>query len=368
VRGVSAAALFLAVLLTAPCLHAAPLEAIRDILRRHLLNPPGEAALAALSEENLATKLRDIDPYARIFSAAEYGALTAARHAWVGIGAGLSLRGPMPILHVYRGGGADRAGVPDRVRLLEIDGRPVAGLDAESIALRLRGEEGSTVRLTVSLPGGGTKHFSVRRESFTPLDVEVIPPGEQRLVRIRDFVGGVTRPALRATLDFLARTASTREAAPLIIDLRDALGGDLYEAFDLAGMFLPAGAVLGIVRGRDGYSMEVHAPPGDKFTMPLILLVGPETASAAEVFAGILQRTQRAALVGRPTFGKCVSQTDARLSDGSVLRYTNKEVLFPGGDTCTGTGLTPDLLVAEDEMDSLPRLLERVQGFVRKHP
>lgn len=357
------AAVFLAVLMAAQCLHAAPLEAIRDILRRHLLNPPDEAALAALSDEDLPGKLRDIDPYARIFQAGEYRAPLAGGNAWVGIGGGLALREGVPILHVYKGGGADLAGVPDRSRLLDIDGLAVAGQDAETIASRLRGEEGSAVRLGVVPPGGERTSFTVFREVFSPLDVELIPPGTQRVVRIREFAGGLTRPALRATLDFMSGQDSAAKATRVIIDLRDAPGGDLYEAFDLAGLFLPAGTHLGTIRGRDGYVMAIRAPHGDKYSMPLTLLVGPETASAAEIFAGILRLHDRVRLVGQTTYGKCASQTDARLSDGSVLRYTNKEVLFPGGGTCTGTGLTPDLAVGDDELDMLPQLVERAQSF-----
>ena len=362
-RKTLAAALFLAALMAAQCLHAAPLEAIRDILRRHLLNPPDEAVLAALSDEDLSGKLQDIDPYARIFPAGEYRGPLAGGNSWVGIGAGLAMRAEAPVLHVYRGGGAEQAGVPDRSRLLDIDGRSVAGLDAEAIASLLRGEEGSMVKLDVAPPGGQRMSFTVRRQIFSPLDVELIPPGSQRVVRIREFVGGLTRPALRATLEFVSGSAPVDNTSRVIIDLRDAPGGDLYEAFDLAGLFLPPGTLLGTIRGRDGYAIEIHAPQGDKYSMPLTLLVGPETASAAEIFAGVLRRHERALLVGQTTYGKCASQTDARLSDGSVLRYTNKEVLFPGGGTCTGTGLTPDLAVGDDELDMLSRLVERAQSF-----
>jgi carboxyl-terminal processing protease len=362
VRVGPALAVLVVMLASAQCLHAAPLEAIRDILRRHLLNPPDEAALAGLSEGDLQGGLRGIDPYARIIAGSEYRA-PVGEGSWIGIGAGLAMREGVPVLHVYRGGGAERAGVPDRVRLLEIDGASVRGLDAEAIASRLRGEEGSTVRLRVALPGGGEKPFTVRREAFSPLDVELVPPGSQRVVRVRDFAGGLTRPAMRATLDFLARTTGADQSAPLIIDLRDAPGGDLYEAFDLAGLFLPAGTLLGTIRGRDGYVMEIRSPGGDKYPMPITLLVGPETASSAEIFAGILRQHGRARLVGQTTYGKCSSQTDARLSDGSVLRYTNREVMFPRGDTCTGQGLTPDLAVGDDELDMLSRLVKRAQSL-----
>lgn len=342
---------------------AAVIDDVREILRSQALDPPAEEALAALDEDNLREGLQRIDPYARLFSPGE--AVRVGTQSWIGIGAGLAQRAGRVILHVYRGGGADQAGIADRSRLLAIDGQSVAGLDMEAVATRLRGEPGSVVRLTVVGPQEVEKTFVVRREVFTPLDVELVPPGTQRVVRVRDFSAGLTRPAMRATLEFLRGTGDQAGAArPLIIDLRDAPGGDLYEAFDLAGIFVPAGAPLGTIRGRDGHIMEIRAPVGPKYSMPLILLVGPETASSAEIFAGILQRQDRARLVGQATYGKCSSQTDIRLPDGSVLRYTNKEVLFVDGGTCSGQGLEPDLLVDDTEMDFLPRLVERARTLL----
>ncbi len=334
-------------------------EEIRDILRNHALDPPSEELLASLNQTDMAGLLVQIDPYARLFSPGEAGRVR--QHSWIGIGAGLAQRDGQVVLHVYRGGGADRAGIADRSRLLAIDGQPVAGLDLDSIAARLRGEPGSQVRLQVGAPQGDGKIYVVRREVFTPLDVELVPPGTQQVVRIRDFSAGMTRPAMRATLEFLKHTAE-QAALPLIIDLRDAPGGDLYEAFDLAGIFVTAGMPLGTIRGREGHIMEIRAPAGPKYSMPIILLIGPETASSAEIFAGILHRHARARLVGQTTYGKCSSQTDAVLSDGSVLRYTNKEVLFFDGDTCSGVGLVPDVQVGDDEFDLLPRLVERARA------
>lgn len=239
---------------------------------------------------------------------------------------------------VYRGGAADMAGIPDRSRLLEVDGRSVVGLDAQAVASLLRGEEDTVARLALARPGGERLDVGVVREPFKPLDVEPVPPGDRQILRIREFVAGMTRPALQATIDFLARKGAAKDG-PLIIDLRDATGGDLYEAFDMAGMFLPAGTLLGTIQGRGEEVREVRASSGEKYLMPLALIVGPDTASSAEIFAGALHQQGRATLVGQRTFGKCSSQTDTRLSDGSVLRYTNRDVLLPGGGPVRELGL-----------------------------
>jgi carboxyl-terminal processing protease len=339
--------------------HAAPLEEIRQVLRARALAAPSEAELAGLREDNLPQALVRIDPYARFYEPGRYVSPAAGREARVGIGADLVPRGGELFLSVYQGGAASRAGVPDHAKLVSVDGRQVSGLDPQAAAQLLRGGEHSPVRLGVVAPDGARSTFSVRREAFRPLDVEAVMPGS-RVVRIRDFVGGLTRPALQATLGFLDRAPGPHDA-PLIIDLRDATGGDLYEAFDMAALFLPAGTQLGTLRGPDGHRRPVLAQAGEKYGMPVALLVGPDTASAAEIFAGALHQNGRAKLAGRRTFGKCSTQTDVRLSDGSVLRFTNLEVLLPGGGSCTGTGLAPDREVDAAAAEDLARLVAAVR-------
>ncbi|SHO51359.1 carboxyl-terminal processing protease [Desulfopila aestuarii DSM 18488] len=354
--------------LSASCLAwAAPLEEIRQILREKSLKPPAESQLAAMSDENLLQKLREIDNYARYFESDEYHSPMSRRESWVGIGADLVEQDGKFFLAVYHGGAAELAGIADHSRLIEIDGKSVAHVDVESIADSLKGMEGTSVSLFVEQPGGRMSRFQVEREMFSPLDVEPITPGVHQVLRIRRFVGGLTKSALLATLDFLgreSRAATGARSDVLIIDLRDAGGGDLYEAFDVAGLFLPQGAILGTMCRRADDNREIRSTDGEKFTMPMALLVGPDTASAAEVFAGTLQQYGRAKLIGQRTFGKCVTQTDVHLSDGSVLRYTNAEVRLPDGTSCSGVGLQPDRDVRDAELRDLTWLVSEADALL----
>ena len=93
--------------------------------------------------------------------------------------------------------------------------------------------------------------------------------------------------------------------------------------------------------------------------MPVVLLIGPDTASAAEVFAAALHSNDRGRLIGRPTYGKCTTQTEVTLSDGSVLRFTNGRILAPEGRQCHAQGLRPDVLVPENTLHDLQFLLEQ---------
>lgn len=340
---------------------AAPLEEIRAVLREELATPPAEAALNALGDKDLGRGLAAIDPYARLIPAQAYRSPLLGPEAWTGIGASLVFVGDAVQLAVYQGGAADRMGVVDRSRLVSVDGKPVAGLAPAEIAARLRGQADTEVVLELVEPGGGKVRAHVRREAFRPLDVELVDPGDQQVLRLREFIAGLTRPALLASVDFLQRKAGRAASAeaPLFIDLRDASGGDLYEAFDLAALFLPEGTTLGAQQSRGGTPQPVRAPGGHKLGMPLVLIVGPDTASAAEVFAGILQQHGRARLVGQKTFGKCSSQTDTRLSDGSMLRFTNREILLPDGRSCTGRGLAPDVVASARELGDLAALVRQ---------
>lgn len=333
-----------------------PFDEIRSVLRQQLIDAPAEPLLQ-LPGGDLDAELARLDAYARHFPAGAPRTPLDGGDAWTGIGAELFFEGGEAWLSPYQGGPAAWVGVPDRVQLLEIDGQSVAGLDADTLVARLRGPSGSQVRLSLMGQDGRRWIAHIEREPFRPLHVEVLGQGGGPVLRVREFVAGLTRPALHATLDFL-RSHAQREDDVLVFDLRASGGGDLYEAFDLAGLFLPGGTLLGTLLERGGIRHEVRATAGPKLHMPVLVLIGPHTASAAEIFAGALQHHRRATLVGQTSFGKCSSQTDVRLSDGSVLRFTNREILLPDGRSCSGAGLVPDLAVDADMLGDFPRLVQ----------
>jgi len=103
----------------------------------------------------------------------------------------------------------------------------------------------------------------------------------------------------------------------------------------------------------------VNSPGEKKFAGPVVLLVGPDTASAAEVFAAALGHHRRALLVGRPTFGKCSTQTRIKLSDGSVLQFTNGLILGPEGSNCSPAGVQPHITVPEKRLFDTAWLVRR---------
>lgn len=314
-------------------LAAEPIAVAEEI--RHLLVRfnPGKAALirnVQLNTSSIDADLKRIDQYARWFPADH----AIQRRHQAGIGAELWKKEGQWWLAPWQSGALFDQGIRERVRLLAVEGQPVSLLDREQLARRLLGPIATVVCLTLQIQEK-KRELCVLRKTLRKPSVEII--GKHTL-RIRDFRSHETRIGLQ-----LAITERAMKNHPLTIDLRDSQGGDLYEAFDSASLFLAANQPLAELRKTTGQIVKVTVPASlPQFKMPLTLLVGTYTASAAEIFAGILQAANRAVLKGERTYGKCVSQTEYYLSDQSRLRLTNLQVYFANGDSCQGKGLTVD--------------------------
>ena len=99
-------------------------------------------------------------------------------------------------------------------------------------------------------------------------------------------------------------------------------------------------------------------------TIPLAILVGPETSGAPEVFAGALQATGRASLVGLPTGGNVLSFRQPTLSDGSLLTFADSSYMTPNGRGLGISGLTPDLLIQADWDEVTPESDPVMRGAI----
>jgi hypothetical protein len=178
------------------------------------------------------------------------------------------------------------------------------------------------------------------------VDVQALGGGRGAL-RLR-FFGRRTRADLEKALNDFAPPLCT-----LTIDLRDNAGGSFEQALSLAERFLPAGAPLALYEGREGrallYATGTAAPRQERLT----LIINGDTASSAELFAGVLQWHHRAELVGSPTVGKRTVQRVARLDQQHLLFLTTGRFLAPDGSPFGVHGLTPDRAFEGDDMGAL---------------
>ncbi len=128
----------------------------------------------------------------------------------------------------------------------------------------------------------------------------------------------------------------------LILDLRWNSGGYRDEMLRLMSRLLPDGELVGteITRGR---STEFRSAGATGFTRPLAVLIGPTTASAAEVTAAALQDHHRARLLGRPSAGATLTSGEFPLPDGGRVQVAFADLLRPGGQRIEASGVMPDI-------------------------
>lgn len=315
---------------------AFPLDEIRFIMKTRALKSPDPKSLAALKRETLQSDLRAIDPYARYIPfIGEAGKSTDLPSLGIEVfffKSRIWIR-PDP------DGPAAGAGVPEIGELRAINKRPVSTKLAAVSDQLDTARHNSPVILTVSnVSGGVDRDYPVRPADFKAPSVTWHRNGNRLILRITEFVSHDTSPGVYGIL-----ATQVRPDTQVILDLRGCSGGDLYEALDVAGLFVPAGLPLAETYDRSGLVRSYRSPVGRKTTVPVWLLIDSRTASAAEVLAGTLQYHRRALLVGERSFGKCVSQTMAPLSNGGGLWLTNLGIRFPDGASCAGTGVKPDI-------------------------
>jgi carboxyl-terminal processing protease len=245
-------------------------------------------------------------------------------------------------------------------------------MSAWSGARLLRGAPGSKVKLTMIRGNAAEPHVvELVREADTVPEVtgRIVKPGVG-LLRIPSFTDHTAADVKQAVA-----TLKKDGAAHLLIDLRNTGDGGPELGIAPARLFVGDGIIVSR-ESRSGPKQDVTAEAGDgAITMPVTLLVTNGTSQAAEVFAAALAGHKRADVVGEHTIGRAATQELVRLPDGSGLWLSTTRYDAPGGTAIHEKGITPDLEVAEPDVDFgekapdtdpiLDKALERVAGAVK---
>ncbi|MDO4691806.1 MAG: S41 family peptidase [Porphyromonadaceae bacterium] len=234
------------------------------------------------------------------------------------------------VTRVIDGGASKRAGLLAGDRILKADTTSLIGADLsdEDIMGNLKGPANSVVKLLICRDGQN-KTISVVRG---PVPVSTLDAAY--MVRPGILYIRINKWGIRTHQEVL--TAYARHLKEgiegLIIDLRDNSGGYLEASLSLAGEFLNKGQLILYAEGR-AFPREnyVNPKPGLLVDMPLVVLVNEFSASASEIFAGVMQDYDRATIIGRRTFGKGLVQQPFMLSDSSVVRLTVARYYTPSG-------------------------------------
>jgi len=251
------------------------------------------------------------------------------------------------VIGVFDGSPAEAAGLQTGDVIVEVDGRSTTDQTIDAVATWVRGESGTTVKITVRADGTGPERtYDVVRADvpIQPVSWTLVPGSRTALIRLEQFSSGAADDMVKALL--AARAAG---ADRVVLDLRGNPGGYVNEAVGIASQFLESGVVY---LERDAQGKETThevSPDGVATDLPLVVIVDKNTASSSEIVSGALQDAGRATIVGATTFGTGTVLGEFELSDGSALRIGTVEWLTPDGRRIWHEGIAPDVPVAIGE-------------------
>jgi carboxyl-terminal processing protease len=327
------------------------LAAVLERVKHDYVNPVDDHQLLQAAIRGMVASL---DPYSAYLDGDEYDEVKISSSGrYSGVGIELSIEDDqVVVIAPFDGSPAAQAGIRSGDIIVTIDGIPVNTNTLADTIGRMRGAEGSSVKIGIMREGNSEPMlFTLKRSRVDLHSVrgEMLEAG-YAYVRISQF-SETTGEDLNASLKDLRK----HNGAPLkglVLDLRDNPGGVLEAAVAVADAFLDSGVIV-TAKGRTPDSkFEMDATPGDLLNgAPIIVLVNGGSASAAEIVAGALKDQHRAKLMGRTTFGKGSVQTIIPLSDDRAVKLTTSLYYTPSGVSINHRGIAPDI---ELERNSKP--------------
>lgn len=270
----------------------------------------------------------------------EYQINTLGNYVGIGIYMTQDVAGNVVVIEPIEGSPAEAAGLQANDYIVEVDGESVIGQDTAKVSSKIKGEEGTMVKLKV-----------IRDNQYVTMDVErkAIKVYHVKNEMLENNIGYIKLSTFDegCSDEFEAafKELQGKGAQKLIVDLRDNTGGLVDEALEIADMIVPKDKKMLITKNSKGQTETTVAKQDVMIDMDIIVLVNGYSASASEILVGCLQDNKEAKIVGTTTYGKGVIQNVFSLSDGSVLKLTTAEYFTPNETQINKKGINPDFAV-----------------------
>lgn len=286
------------------------------------------------------------DPYSRYLSEEEY-IDEQSENAGEIIGLGLTLAedksGYIRIEEVLSGSPAEDVGIAAGDVIIQIDGADVTETGFDDSVDRLKGSEGTSVKLTIRRNGVDTDYDFTRRSIEVTTVYGNLVDGYIGYIRIEGFKENTSEQFIET----LQRLVSNGAKA-LVFDVRDNPGGLVTALEECLDPLLPEGKIAE-ADYRDGHSETLVYSDSSEINLPMVVIVNGDTASAAELFAASLRDFGKAKLVGEQTYGKGVMQATTEFENGGAVVLTVAEYRTVKSDCYDGVGIAPDYPIQNED-------------------
>lgn len=349
------------------------LAAIEDVIEEYYYQDE-DIDVDAMTEGMYAGMVNSLgDPYSVYYTEEEWNDLMQETEGvYYGIGAYLMIdpnTGLGKISGVIENTPAQEAGLRADDLLYLVDGVSTMGMELSEIVSMVKGEEGTTVHLTIYREGE-SDYLEIdveRRKIESPTVKYEMLENHIGYIQITEF-DEVTTDQFTEALAVVKGSG----AKGLILDLRGNPGGSLSVVVDIAREILPKGLIV-YTEDKYGQRDEYTCDGRNELDMPLVVLVNGNSASASEILAGAIKDYRKGTLVGTTTFGKGIVQRVLPLTDGTALKLTISAYYTPNGNNIHGVGIEPDVICEFDgdayyedgEDNQLEAAVEEIKKAVR---
>lgn len=310
--------------------------------------PVSKSALANSSIAGMISSLHD--PYSVYLSPKEFTSFDQpASFAGIGVSVNPKPTG-LEVVRVFNSSPAQRSGLKAGELIVAVNSRSLHGVPADTSTALIKGPPGTEVKLTVKSAHGAPRKLTITRalisEPVVASSIRVVHGVKLGWVYLATFSEG-SAGEVHAAVEKLLKQG----VHGLVFDLRADGGGLVSEARLIASIFIPSGTIV-TTRGRSQPTVVLTAAGGAiPSSIPVVMLVDHNTASASEIVTAALQDHHRATVVGTHTYGKGVFQELEPLSGGGAIKITVGEYFTPngrnlgGGGVHEGAGITPEVAV-----------------------
>ena len=257
-----------------------------------------------------------------------------------GIGAEIGLRNNKPtIIKPLENSPAQKAGIKAGEAIVKVNDEASSDWSVEKVVSKIRGEVGTSVKLTL-LSGGQTREVSVVRQNIVSPAVESEIDGEIGILKVNRFGDDTVSLARKYASEFVDKGVKK-----VILDLRNNPGGTVGAAQGLLGIWLDNQIAMTERRGSEIVKTLRTTGTPILGNMKTVVLINGNSASASEITAGALREYGKATLVGQKSYGKGSVQIVLGLPGGSQMKVTEARWYTPKGKNIDKTGIEPDVKV-----------------------
>lgn len=305
------------------------------------------------------------DEYTELMTAKEYKSLEEQLSEYVGIGiyVGQSKDGEAVILGaVGKDSPAYEVGIKTYDVIVKVEGEDVTGLSLDEVVSKIKGKEGTKVKVTMKRDNKELD-FEVERRSIKVS--EISSKMLENNIGYIDF-GSFTEDAYNEFLEAY-KELEKKGAKKLIIDLRDNTGGYVEIAEEIMDLFLNKGEVEYITVDNKKNEIVTTAKTDKVINMPVAIITNEYTASASEIFTGCMKDHKLATVIGTKSYGKGVIQTVKPILNGDAyLKVTVMKYVTPNKNEINKVGIKPDIELELDEKTLKNKLDNQIERAVKE--